>query len=686
MKDSLKQALLLTACGTVGILLAACGDTKEEIQNEDSREDAQEALIRAGVIKSVLDPADEVGRQALFRAIEQGNEKIAKQLIIAGADVESPGPLDMTPLMLAILGNHDDMVRMFIRHGANVNVKAKEGITPLMLAALSGRKEMVQILLKEGAQVDAQDINGWTALMAACRKSDLISKAGSVLSTGFSHGKINCETIPAQACTPKQKREIVELLIMARADVNRESKDGWSPLTIAAVEGRPQMVRQLLDAGAKCEGASDLTPLMAAAFRGDKKTVNMLLKAKADVNRVSATNKKTPLMYAASKGHAEIVELLIAAGADINHREKEEEIHLSYTALSEAAAGGHEDVVKLLLEHGAASSADTSLLSNAVQKENLHIVQLLLQAGVDPNGGEPLDNASESERPLDMAVRALRFKNRDAETNLRIIELLVHSGALLSKPADAEDTYSSSIAATIINDTHLSAAQKERTLQLLTSHAENACRVLGEDPLSDILDITAPNTRAEHVKMALRAGASPNASKKKREPAIFRALTYRCEAEALAMLEGDINLAMTNDNDYTLLSTAIYYGCADVVEKLLSKGVNPNLLDGRDQPMLYIAIELSRFSSNEEDKRRAIIKALLAAGADPRKTSKYGEPYMHMAVSHHTDIELIRLLMDYGLNINEIHLSRTPLDHVYNKKWAAQLRTLGAKKYEELTK
>ena len=122
MKDSLKQALLLTACGTVGILLAACGDTKEEIQNEDSREDAQEALIRAGVIKSVLDPADEVGRQALFRAIEQGNEKIAKQLIIAGADPRKTSKYG-EPYMHMAVSHHTDieLIRLLMDYGLNIN-------------------------------------------------------------------------------------------------------------------------------------------------------------------------------------------------------------------------------------------------------------------------------------------------------------------------------------------------------------------------------------------------------------------------------------------------------------------------------------------------------------------------------------------------------------------------------------
>jgi hypothetical protein len=88
---------------------------------------------------------------------------------------------------------------------------------------------------------------------------------------------------------------------------------------------RPDVIAWLLRHGAEVNqrGSSNTTPLMNAAGRGWKETVQVLLGAGADVNASTIIDDdSTALMLAAIAGHKEIVVLLIAHGADVGHRER----------------------------------------------------------------------------------------------------------------------------------------------------------------------------------------------------------------------------------------------------------------------------------------------------------------------------------------------------------------------------
>ncbi len=91
------------------------------------------------------------------------------------------------------------------------------------------------------------------------------------------------------------------------------------------------------------------TALQLAAYLGQKETVNILLKAGAEVNAVA----KNPTGYTAltgtvARGHLDIAKTLLAKGANPNHRYEG-----GLTPLMEAAASGNLEITRLLLAHGA---------------------------------------------------------------------------------------------------------------------------------------------------------------------------------------------------------------------------------------------------------------------------------------------------------------------------------------------
>ncbi|MHB1953999.1 MAG: ankyrin repeat domain-containing protein [Sulfobacillus sp.] len=102
----------------------------------------------------------------------------------------------------------------------------------------------------------------------------------------------------------------------------------------------------LLSGTALAESAC-ISPLLAAASRGDTDAVRGLLDGGADPNQTDCIGT-TPLAYAAQGGFVDIVKILLAHGADLNKSSK-----FGWTPLGLAASGNHPDVVKILLTHGA---------------------------------------------------------------------------------------------------------------------------------------------------------------------------------------------------------------------------------------------------------------------------------------------------------------------------------------------
>src|SRR5208337_3948430 len=102
----------------------------------------------------------------------------------------------------------------------------------------------------------------------------------------------------------------------------------------AAAEGeKHSTVALLLDKGAdpNLTGRSELTPLIAAAFKGNDRIVEMLLAHGADPN-VRDTTGKTAMIYAAARGFDDVVRRLLDAGVDVNARAGNDLTPLMWTA------------------------------------------------------------------------------------------------------------------------------------------------------------------------------------------------------------------------------------------------------------------------------------------------------------------------------------------------------------------
>ena len=143
-----------------------------------------------------------------------------------------------------------------------------------------------------------------------------------------------------------------------------------------------------------------VTPLLEAAKNGHTDIVRLLLDKGAKPN-ISDDYGESPLKAAAYEGYKEVIKLLIDSGADPNMVDGNFD-----SALHEAASMGHNDVIQLLLDIGVNPNISNRWgdepLHNAARHGHIGIIQLLLNIGADPNiknddGETPLYEAFKNE-------------------------------------------------------------------------------------------------------------------------------------------------------------------------------------------------------------------------------------------------------------------------------------------------
>lgn len=147
--------------------------------------------------------------------------------------------------------------------------------------------------------------------------------------------------------------EAAKLLIEAGADVFDEDVSCQTALHTAAENGHVDIVRLLVEKGAKIDASDDrgCTPLYkACGAKSDDSALYMITHAEQSINQRAKTGK-TPLQKAAARGHRKIVEAIFekcnrdtAVLVNTDNRNR--------TPLHAAARHGRKDVVEYLLQQG----------------------------------------------------------------------------------------------------------------------------------------------------------------------------------------------------------------------------------------------------------------------------------------------------------------------------------------------
>lgn len=195
--------------------------------------------------------------------------------------------------------------------------------------------------------------------------------------------------------------DCLKYLIENNLKVNKENREGKTPLYLACEVGNAEIVKILLQQNAEVNqacgrGAVTYPPMFIAATQGNGEVVQLLLENKAEVKGSSPYN--SPLYWAAQHPEEEqakkILQLIKEKGADINQSYEEREGRT--TLLQKSIQEGELQVVKNLVSAGANINALTDpeenilhfsikqlkLAKNQEQKEKIsQIILYLLQEG-----------------------------------------------------------------------------------------------------------------------------------------------------------------------------------------------------------------------------------------------------------------------------------------------------------------
>lgn len=224
-------------------------------------------------------------------------------------------------LVWAAEHGHTTTARLSIQAGARI-MASKDGLPPISWAARGGYREIVKLLLDTGkVEIDYRSSPLYkTALCCAVKCGD---------------------------------EAIIEMLLAAKANVNKRSIDGATPLIAAAKLGHEGVVRLLIENG-KCgydmRDANGCTALFYAASGGYEGIVRRLLETgKVDVN-IGDLHCRLPLSYAAEKGYDGIVRLLLETGKAKTYYGGT--LAVGGTPLACAVQGGYVGIVKMLMDTG----------------------------------------------------------------------------------------------------------------------------------------------------------------------------------------------------------------------------------------------------------------------------------------------------------------------------------------------
>jgi ankyrin repeat protein len=143
-------------------------------------------------------------------------------------------------------------------------------------------------------------------------------------------------------------KDVAELLLANKADIEAKAYGGWTPLLQAVFGGHKDLVELLVANKAEVNVKEDAgrTPLHVAAENGYTEIAAFLLASKADVN-VKNRDGDTPLHVAVARGDKDLVELLLANKAGINAKDNSGRTPLGFALLH-----NNTDLAELLRQRG----------------------------------------------------------------------------------------------------------------------------------------------------------------------------------------------------------------------------------------------------------------------------------------------------------------------------------------------
>jgi ankyrin repeat protein/thioredoxin-like negative regulator of GroEL len=205
-------------------------------------------------------------------------------------------------------------------------------------------------------------------------------------------------------------------------EIHDAAQSGDLKKVMALLQGNPNLVFNKDDSGN--------TPLLVAAWKGQKFVVEYLLESKAEVN-AKDNSGETALHKAANSGYKDVVIILLAHQAEVNATNNDGDTPLHQAAISRF--NDSKGVVEVLLENKAEvnikNNNGVTPLHCAAASARINVVALLLANKAEVNAKDSYDG----ETPLNYAEYAEAHGDKDAAQDVE--DLLREHGGKAMPPA-----------------------------------------------------------------------------------------------------------------------------------------------------------------------------------------------------------------------------------------------------------
>lgn len=224
-----------------------------------------------------------------------------------GVDLDQKDERGRTALVAALQMEWLDGVRALLEMGACPNVGDDcSGKRPLH-TAIQGCRAALPLLLQARADPNLQDKNPNLEL--------------GKLSKSFEDAALH--RTPLHYCAETGHLQSVVALLDARASPNTQDAEFMTPLHLAIDEDHEDVVDAILSRRADVNLGNiklglDSSPLLNAAYLGDRAMIAKLVGARADVNRKRKCDM-TALLIAVRARHEDAARALVAARCDVHH-------------------------------------------------------------------------------------------------------------------------------------------------------------------------------------------------------------------------------------------------------------------------------------------------------------------------------------------------------------------------------
>jgi len=213
----------------------------------------------------------------IFDAVSFGTVEDLVAALRSGEDPNQYDTHSLTPLHWAMSrfgsANQDvQKIKLLLEAHADPNAPSNNGGTPIVDAITYGQMELIELLLSYGASIKSE------------------SDVGSLIADAVLGSQLT----------------LIPYLVNKGVDVNLISRDGFTPLMLAAGNGVEDAIPILLAAGAQVDLRDTnhgLTAYLHAAVAGNKVAARILLAAGANP-RATANNGKNACALAEEEQHA----------------------------------------------------------------------------------------------------------------------------------------------------------------------------------------------------------------------------------------------------------------------------------------------------------------------------------------------------------------------------------------------